>query len=275
MFIVIAALWISYSSKKAMIKIFREDTQWAFAGNVETAVLEKLLRQLPKKLQGDGSRVVTGNDGFAALLVFGDLSSETTYTLAKRLLATVTPVYLLDFDDEDEVTLKLDRRVYLLNFDDEDEAPVTPKLDHRKMRVTVTYVGERPSGFLKKHGIVTSTPVREVGIIEGVSVDEVKRALESEADDVELRDHSRGVLIDNAIIGGMVGEELGKRTYMIFYNPEDGHLSCILQEADQTVSSYSPQKPSPNFPPLDNVLGETTTEGILRVLEIPGELLGL
>jgi len=260
-----------------MIKIFREDTQWAFAGNVETAVLEKLMRQLPEKLQGDGARVVAGNDGFAALLVFGDLSSETTYTLAKRLLATVTPVYLLDFDDEDEapVTLKLDRRIYLLDFDDEDEAPVTLKLDHRKTRVTVTHVGERPSAFLEKHGIVTSTPVREVGIIEGVSVDEVKRALESEAEDVELRDHSRGVLIDDAIIGGMVAEELGKRAYMIFYNPEDGHLSCIMQEADQTVSSYSPQKLSPNFPPLDDVLGETTTEGILRVLEIPGEFLGL
>lgn len=256
-----------------MIKIFREDTQWAFAGNVETAVLEKLMRQLPKELQGNGSRVVTGNDGFAALLVFGDLSSETTYTLAKRLLATVTPVYLLDFDDEDEVTLKLDRRAYLLNLDD--DAPVTLKLDHRKTRVTVTYVGERPSAFLEKRGIVTSTPVREVAIIEGVSVDEVKRALESEEEDVELRDHSRGVLIDDAIIGGMVAEELGKRVYMIFYNPEDRRLSCMVQEADQTVLSYSPQEPSSNFPPLDNVLGETTTEGILRVLEIPGELLGL
>jgi hypothetical protein len=27
--------------------------------------------------------------------------------------------------------------------------------------------------------------------------------------------------------------------------------------------------------PLDNILGETTIEGILRVLAIPGELLGL
>jgi hypothetical protein len=44
---------------------------------------------------------------------------------------------------------------------------------------------------------------------------------------------------------------------------------------DHSVSSYSPQKPSPNCPPLDNVLGETTSEGILRVLEIPGEMLGL
>ena len=81
--------------------------------------------------------------------------------------------------------------------------------------------------------------------------------------------------IQPAIIGGTLAEELGKRAYLIFYNPEDGHFLCMVQEADHSVSSYSPQKPSPNCPPLDNVLGETTTEGILRVLEIPGELLEL
>src|SRR5262245_55895594 len=107
-----------------MIRISREDTQWAIAGSVDIAVLEKFMRQLPKELQGDGSRVVTGNDGFAALLVFGDLPNET---LAKRLLTTVTPVYLLDFDDD---------------------APVTLKLDRKKTRVTETRMDEHPADFL-------------------------------------------------------------------------------------------------------------------------------
>ena len=111
-------------------RIFREDTQWAIAGNVETAVLETLMRQLPKELQGEGSRVVSGNDGFAALLVFGDLPSET---LARRLLATVTPVYLLDFDND---------------------APVTLKLDRRKTRITETRVGKHPASFLEERGIL-------------------------------------------------------------------------------------------------------------------------
>jgi hypothetical protein len=242
-----------------MIRIFREDTQWAIAGNVETAVLEEIVCQLPKDLQGDGSRIVTGNDGFAALLVFGDLPNET---LAKRLLATVTPVYLLDFDDD---------------------APVTLKLDRRKRRVTETRVDEHPSSFLKEHGIVapgyalTSTPVREVGIIEGISVGEAKRALPSEADDVELRQHPRGVLIDNAIIGGMLAEELGKRGFLVFRDPEDkdGWFYCVVHEPGKKPASYSPVRPDLNSPALDNILGETTLEGILRVLEIPGEFLGL
>lgn len=240
-----------------MIRIFREDTQWAIAGHVETAVLERLVRQLPEELQGDGSRVVTGNDGFAALVVFGDLPSET---LAKRLLVTVTPVYLLDFDDD---------------------APVTLKLDRRKARVIGTRMDEHPADFLDEHGIVapgyvlTATPIREAGIIEDVSVGDVRRALPPGAEDVELRGHSRGVLLDNAIVGGMVAEALRKHAYLIFYNPEDGHFSCLVQEADHSMSSYSPHKAIPNFRPLDNLLGETTLEGIVRVLEIPHQLLGL
>src|SRR6185295_13011326 len=90
-----------------MIRVSREDTQWAIAGNVATTVLEQLARQLPKELQGDGSKIFTGEKGFAALLVFGDLPNET---LAKHLLTSVTPVYLLDFDDDAPAILRLDRK---------------------------------------------------------------------------------------------------------------------------------------------------------------------
>lgn len=242
-----------------MIKIFREDTQWAIAGSVETAVLDKLARQLPKELQGDGSKVVTGKDGFAALLVFGDLPSEM---LAKRLLTDVTPVYLLDFDDD---------------------APVTLRLDRRKTRVTETRIDEHPADFLEDHGIMapgyvlTPTPVREVGIIEGISVDEARRALPSVADGVELRDHPRGALVNDAIIAGRVADKLGRRAFLVFRDPEanDGWFCCVVHEPGKEPASYSPVRPDLNSPPLDNILGETTLEGIVRVLEIPGELLGL
>jgi hypothetical protein len=113
-----------------MIKISREDTQWAIAATVSTTTLKRLARRLPKELQDAGSKVVAGKEGFAALLVFGDLPDET---LAKQLLASVTPVYLLDFDDD---------------------APVTLKLDRKKTRVTETRVDEHPAEFLDAHGIV-------------------------------------------------------------------------------------------------------------------------
>jgi hypothetical protein len=112
-----------------MIRVFSDDTQWALAGKVSTAVLEQIARQLPKELQGEGSKVVAGNEGFAALLV-GDLPSERS---AHQLLATATPVYLLDFDDD---------------------APVTLKLDRMKAHVTEARVNKHPADFLKEYGIV-------------------------------------------------------------------------------------------------------------------------
>jgi len=239
-----------------MIKIFREDTQWAIAATVSTTVLEQLARQLPKELQGDGSKVVAGKEGFAALLVFGDVPDET---LAQQLLASVSPVYLFDFDDE---------------------APVTLKLERKKTRVTETRVDEHPADFLEQRGIVapgyafTPPSVKGVGVIEGVSLTEVKRAIPSEFE-VELREHPRGVLVISGPIGGVMAQRLRRPAYCVYYDPGDGWFSCVVYGQGEERGAYSPVSPEPEALPLDNILGETTLDGILRVLDIPRELLGL
>jgi len=238
-----------------MIRIFREDTQWAIAANVPATALEQLVSRLPRDLQGDGSKIVEGRGGFTALLVFGDVPDET---LAKQLLASVTPVYFLDFDDD---------------------APVTLKLDRTKTHVTETRVNEHPADFLEAQGIaapgyvLTPSPVKSVSLVKGVSLSEAKRAIPDAA--VEFVSHPRGVLINYAPAGGLLAEQLGRRAYLVFHNPEDGWFSCIVYEPGLELASYSPVRPNPNCPPLSNIHGETTLEGILRVLEIPRELLGL
>lgn len=241
-----------------MIRIFRDDTHWAIAGNVQTAALEKIAGQLPRELQGEGSKVVPGKDGFAVLLVFGHIPNET---LAKQLLTSVTPVYLLDFDDD---------------------APVTLRLDRKRTRIAETRIDKHPAAFLEEYGIAapgfapTPSPVRSVGIVEGISLAEAKRAMPADAD-VHVIEHPRGVLVDYATAGGMLADELGKRGFLVYRDPEDrdGWFCCVVCEPGKEPASYSPVRPDPNRPPLDNVLGETTLDGILRVLAIPGELLGL
>lgn len=237
-----------------MIRVSREDTQWAIGGIVATTTLEQLARQLPKELQGNGSKILAGKDGFAALLVFGDLPNEA---LAKQLLGSVTPVYLLDFDDD---------------------APVTLKLGRKKTRVTETRLNEHPAAFLEARGIVAPgyaapTPVKNVGLVEGITVTEARNAMPDS--EFEVRAHPRGVLVDDAPAAGWLAEQLGKRAYLLFRDPRDGDFSCMVQEPDHSLASYSPQGPNPNVPSLDNILGETTPDGILRILAIPGELLGL
>jgi hypothetical protein len=238
-----------------MIKVFRNDTQWAIAGTVATTTLEQLARQLPKELHGDGSKIVEGKEGFTALLVFGDLPDET---LARQLLVSVSPVYLLDFDDD---------------------APVTRKLARKKMRVTKTRVNEHPADFLERRGIVAPgyafipPTAKDVGLIEGVSLAEAKHAIPA-GFDAELREHPRGVLVIDGPVGGMLATKLEKRAYCVYYDREDGWFICVVYDRGQEHGVYSPVTPGTNAVPLDNILGETTLEGILRVLEIPRELLG-
>lgn len=249
-----------------MIRISPEDTQWAIAGRVEPDVLARIARSLPRELQTNGSKVVAGRDGFAALLVFGDIPSER---LAKQLLLSVTPVYLLDFDDD---------------------APATRKLERKKTRVTETRVDGHPAEFLEERGIVAPgyadapSPVLMVGLVEATTPAEAKDALKARGAEpdhqVEFRVHPRGVLIvgdRSAMCSSMVAMKLKRHAYDLFRNPEDGWFTCVVHDPSHAdgEASYSPVRPDPNSRPLDNILGETTLDGILRILEIPGELLGL
>lgn len=240
----------------AMIKVFRDDTRWALAGHFSTAVLSELARQLPSALQGDGSRVVSGNAGFAALLVFGDVPSER---LAHLLLATKAPVYLLDFDDD---------------------APKTIKLERQKTNVTETRIDGHPAEFLEEHGIeapgfASAVPAMSVGVIENVTVEEVQRAFPT-GFEVELRQHPRGVLALAGTPAGLAAEKLKRRAYCVYRNPQNGWFTCLLYDGGAVRGAFSSEPDDDDEDPrLDNILGETTLEGIVRTLEIPGELLGL
>jgi hypothetical protein len=239
-----------------MIRISPADTKWAIAGELAVNILKQIREQLPIELQADGSRIVSGREGFAALLVFGGPPDER---LAKQHLASGVSVYLLDFDED---------------------APVTLKLDLKKGAIAERRLNEHPAAFLEAHGIVapgyedTPSPVKSVGIVEDTSLTSAKRAMPRDAD-VRLIAHPRGVLMDYAPAAGMVANKLGKRGLLVFRNPDDGWFCCVVCEPGMEDRSYSPFGPSPNLPSIDNVLGETTLEGIVRVLAIPGELLGL
>lgn len=248
-----------------MTRISPQDTRWAIAGKVGTAALEQLAHALPMELHGEGSKVVAGENGFSALLVFGDFPDEQ---LAKQLLVTATPIYLLDFDDH---------------------APATLKLERKKGRVAETTIDKHPAELLEEQGIVAPgyeplrpSPIRMVGLVEEATPAEAKRALEADGSEVnprvEFRAHPRGVLIvgdEFGVIPAWVAKEMRRRTYTVFRNPEDGWFCCVVDDPAEAASSYSPVRPDRNHRPLDNILGETTLDGILRVLGIPGELLGL
>src|SRR5512139_1947394 len=107
------------------------DTQWAIAGKVPLSALERCRRELEDWLQGEGSEVVSGNDGFAALLVFG--GPPAGESLAIELSRKhKTPIYVLDFNDE------LDEGLWIQELDGD----------------RVNWIEEYPAAFLKTRGII-------------------------------------------------------------------------------------------------------------------------
>jgi hypothetical protein len=241
-------------------KVFPGDTQWAIAGQFAAPVLVKLGRRLPRWLHGDGHRVVTGKDGFAALLVFGGPTDDGDPIVAE--LVKTGPVYLLDFDDE---------------LDFEEDAYAIQEFTSAGME----YVPGYPNEFLEARGIIAPgweparpSPVVTAGVVEGITAEEAQRAYP----DVVARfaAHPRGVLVTGGAASGIaidLSMRRKLRAYAVYFNREDGDFSCVVSEPDGSDACFALDHPSPNYPPLDSVLGETTLDGILRVLEIPRECL--
>jgi hypothetical protein len=235
-------------------KVFPGDTQWAIAGKIPASSLAKIGRRLPEWLHGDGHRVVTGKDGFAALLVFGgpaDLGDGPAAELARR----GGSVYLLDFDDE---------------------AYSIKELTGSRVKRLRGY----PNELLEEHGIIAPgwepsppSPMVTAGVVEGITVEEAQRT----CPDVDARfaEHPRGVLVFDEPAGSVAVElsiRRKVRSYAVFFNREDGDFFCTVREPDGRDGCFAIGEPSPNYPQLDSILGETTMDGILRVLEIPREL---
>ncbi len=235
-------------------KVFPGDTQWAIAGKVPASSLAKIGRRLPEWLHDDGHRVVTGKDGFAALLVFGgpaDLGERPATELAKR----GNPAYLLDFDDE---------------------AYSIKEFTGTKVKRLRGY----PNELLEKHGIIAPgwepsppSPVITAGVVEGITPEEARRVYpDAEA---EFTEHPRGLLVFGVAASDFAVDlsiRRNVRSFSVFFNAEDQRFSCAISEPGKGNAWFTTGTPNPSRVQIDSVLGETTIDGILRVLGIPREL---
>ncbi len=235
-------------------KVFPGTTHWAIAGKFPASSFEKIGRRLPEWLHGDGHRVVTGKDGFAALLVFGgpaDLGERPATELAKR----GGPVYLLDFDDE---------------------AYSIKELTGPKVKRLRGY----PNELLEKHGIIAPgwepsppTPVITAGVVEGITIEEARHTCPDV--EAEFIEHPRGVLVSGGAAGTVAAElsiRRQVRSYSVYFDPEDQRFSCAMREPGKGNAWFTTGEPNPSRVQIDSVLGETTMDGILRVLGIPRAL---
>jgi hypothetical protein len=83
------------------------------------------------------------------------------------------------------------------------------------------------------------------------------------------------VLVEDAsgITTLKLSRKLKRRSFTLFYDRSDGSFSCIVWISDQHEECFSVGRESVNYKPIDSILGETTLDGILRVLDIPRHML--
>jgi hypothetical protein len=235
----------------AMTRITPNQTRWAIAARVPAKTLEAVRTKLPKLLRGKGSKVVAGDDGFGALLVFGENVAEGESAATRLAEDVATPVYLLDFDD--------------------DAPSITELAKGRERRKR-----GHPADFLEERGIEApghappQSTIDSVGVVEDLTPAQARKLLPTVAT-TAFHTHSRGVLVTSSGFDiAALALRAKRRGYIVSIDRTDGSFSCKIVGPGPEVKQFAPTKPNVNFEQIDSVLGETTLDGILRVLGIPG-----
>jgi hypothetical protein len=238
----------------AMSRITPNDTRWAIAAKVPVETLQSLRAKLLKLLRGEGSKVVVGDAGFCALLVFGENADEGESAAAQLSRDTGAAVYLLDFDDD---------------------APFIKELTKGRERRKRGH----PADFLEERGIIAPgyapapSTIVSVGVIEDFTPVEARKVI-PKLPASALRAHPRGTLVtaDGFTIVSLA-VKAKRRGYIVDVDRTDGAFSCSIVGPGPVMKEFAPTRPNVNLEQVDSVLGETTLDGILRVLQIPRGLL--
>jgi hypothetical protein len=231
------------------------DTRWAIAAEATT----KNLAALGKEAIIDAIRwrVLEGKDGFAAI-VAGDGPADDYEDYVGAFAAKLKrPVYLLDFNDEADSVLEY-----------------TSKAKPTRLRV-------HPSTFLRERGITVPgyeprerSRSRTVLVVEGATPEATRKASPDKS--LTFDPHPRGTLVrgDVKIGGEELIKKLGGRVFLVRCHGANGTFRCCINERGKKSQLFQPTGEH-QYPDLydyvDNVLGERTLDGILRVLSIPPE----
>lgn len=236
--------------------IFPNDTQWALAAMVPMVVLEAARGELSDFLQGEGSRVVSGNKGMSVLLVFGGSVGEGDDLAEELTRKHKTSVFLLEFGDWAQIR----------QFDG----------------ARVKRVKGHPAKFLESYGVIAPgyepgpfpvPPVTVIGVVEDTTLEQAHKAMPKKKE--HFMANARGVLVNDVANETLkLSKKFQRRSFTLFYDREEGTFSCVVWRPDEKDEEcFSVGEPYVNYKPIDSILGETTLDGILRVLDIPRHML--
>jgi hypothetical protein len=139
-----------------------------------------------------------------------------------------------------------------------------------------------PAHFLDDYGIIAPgyepgplyvAPITVIGVVEDVTLDQVRRTMPKKKE--HFVSCARGVLVHgtSGIVTVKLSQKFKRRSFRLNYDRVEESFSCIVWMSNQHEECYSVGRESVNYKPIDSILGETTLDGILRVLGIPRHLL--
>lgn len=233
--------------------LITDDPQWAIAAALPVEDLEWCQHRLPWPLCDSGSQLVAGKAGFSALLGYGG-SNDLWLSVAVRFSELFkTSTYLLELGTADCTIRKLDARARMKTIP--------------------------PVELLSRHGIEVfvakplSVSWRKIGVVDGVTLDQAReQTLPGERHLLHV--NKRGVLVDHDCLASEIGDQLKRASYVLYYDTISGtKFFCTLIEPGKQIVEFAPEGREPSYQSIDSILGETTLDGILRVLDIPRDLL--
>lgn len=229
-------------------------TRWGVAGELDAAMLERAANTYDEGGRAPW-KVVPGQKGFAGLFFGGDEADEQF--AAGLSQAAGKKVYLLDFDDEGSSVTELDGK------------KETRKRGH-------------PVAFLKTRGIIApgfeprpASPVRSAVVVERASPVDLRGVVENPT--LVVEPHARGALVVGNSLGAEAdwAERLDGPIYAAHHDTSDGTFWVKVYERGRETKLFRIGEMAnlSLYHLVDDVLGEKTPEGILRVLEVPRHLL--
>ena len=133
---------------------------------------------------------------------------------------------------------------------------------------------EPPVAALRLYEDLAPATFVAVGVVDNVTLAQAYRAMPCVK--ARLTSNGRGVLVDDAlgVTTVTLAMKLQRRAFTLFYDRSDRSFMCTVWRPEQAGDEcFAVGRPAVNYRLLDSILGETTLEGILRVLDIPRHML--
>jgi hypothetical protein len=141
----------------------------------------------------------------------------------------------------------------------------------RELLAPMTVIKKPPAAALRScEEIAPVATLVAVGVVDDITLAQAQRAMPSIKE--LFTSNSRGVLVHDVlgVTTVTLAMKVQRRAFTLFYDRADRSFMCTVWRPGQAADEcFAVGRPAANYRRIGSILGETTLDGILRVLDIP------